>query len=134
MVKITPEPEAVTEISEVPPSANTVSRRVRNMSSDIEIIFRENTNLGRKLSLQIDQSTGISGHTQLIANIRYSDGDITTSTLFFSTRNFQREQPAISYFVLQINIFAKMDCNGRAAQCLHRCSERFHSESAGSES
>jgi hypothetical protein len=51
------------------------------MPSAIEIIFKENINLERKFSLQIDESTGISAYAQLIATIRYRDGDITTSTL-----------------------------------------------------
>jgi hypothetical protein len=53
------------------------------MSSDIEIIFRENINLEREFPPQIDESTGVRGHPQLIANIRFSDGDIFTSKLSF---------------------------------------------------
>jgi hypothetical protein len=74
MVKIVLGPEAASEISKVPLSANTVSRRVSNLSSDIEVILRGKINLSRKFSLQIHESTDISGYAQLIANIRYIDG------------------------------------------------------------
>jgi hypothetical protein len=50
----------------------------------MEEISAENINLRRKSSIQIDGSTDISDHTQVIANIRYIDGDkIMTSIIFF---------------------------------------------------
>jgi hypothetical protein len=52
------------------------------MSGDTEVILREKINVRRKFSLQIDESTDISGDTQLITNIQYVDGDIITSNFF----------------------------------------------------
>jgi hypothetical protein len=53
------------------------------MSSDNKVILREKINLSRKFSLQIDESIDISGHAQLIANIRYNNGDLIISSFFF---------------------------------------------------
>jgi hypothetical protein len=50
----------------------------------MEEISGENINLKRKSSIQIDGSTDISDHTQLIANIRHVDGHkIKRSNIFF---------------------------------------------------
>jgi hypothetical protein len=53
------------------------------MSSDTEVFWGENINVSRIFFLQIDESTYISYHAQLIANIRCIDGDIITSNFFF---------------------------------------------------
>jgi hypothetical protein len=83
MMKIVLRSEAASEISTIPLSADTISRRVINMSSDIETIMKEKINSSQKFSLQIDESTYISSYTQLLAYIRYIDGDVLVSTNFF---------------------------------------------------
>ncbi|XP_067131376.1 SCAN domain-containing protein 3-like [Centruroides vittatus] len=72
MVKIVLGSEAASEISKIPLSDDTISRRVIEMSSDIEDIMKEKINSSRKFSLQIDESTDISGRAQLLAYIRRS--------------------------------------------------------------
>lgn len=83
MVKIVLGLEAGTEISKIPLSADTISRRVSDMSSDIEDIMKEKIKSSRKFSLQIDESTDIGGHAQLLSYIRYVDGDVIATNFFF---------------------------------------------------
>ncbi|XP_067131372.1 zinc finger BED domain-containing protein 5-like [Centruroides vittatus] len=83
MVKIVLGSEAASEISKIPLSDDTISRRVIEMSSDIEDIMKEKINSSRKFSLQIDESTDISGRAQLLAYIRYIDGNVIATNFFF---------------------------------------------------
>jgi hypothetical protein len=49
----------------------------------MDVILRERKNNRRKkFSLEIHESADISVHAQLIANIRYIDGDTVTSNFF----------------------------------------------------
>lgn len=83
MVKIVLGLEAATEISKIPLSADTISHRVSDISSDIEDIMKEKIKSSRKFSLQIDESTDIGGHAQLLSYIRYVDGDVIATNFFF---------------------------------------------------
>jgi hypothetical protein len=47
------------------------------------------------------------------------------------TRKFQGKEPAMRYFVLLIHIFAKMEGLHRSDVIDDKCSQRFHSKSAG---
>lgn len=68
--------EAATEISKVPVSDNTISRRVDDMSHNISGILSEilqNTNF----ALQVDETTDITGKAQLLAFVRFeNEGEI----------------------------------------------------------
>ncbi|PNF33765.1 hypothetical protein B7P43_G10211, partial [Cryptotermes secundus] len=54
-----------------------------DMSSDTEAIMKEKINSSQKFSLHIDESTDTSGHAQLLAYIRYIDGDVIATNFFF---------------------------------------------------
>jgi hypothetical protein len=68
--------------------------------------FRE-----RLIFSKMDESADICGHAQLIANIKYIDGDSITNNFFCKGR--LSEQLAMRYFVSLTNIYAKMDSTGR---------------------
>lgn len=82
-VKIIAGPDAASAVSELSLSVDTISRPVSDTSRVMDVILREKkNNRRRKFSLQIYESADISGHAQLIANIRYIDRETVTSNLF----------------------------------------------------
>lgn len=81
-------PEAVAKVKNIPLSAATIARRIQDMSSDVEDQIREHFNnatdeIEKSWTLQIDESTDISGKAQLIAFIRYVDREEITNQFFF---------------------------------------------------
>jgi len=66
--------KAEQEISKIPLSNNTIQRRILDLSDNIEenVISKFHNSL---FALQVDESTDISNHAQLIAFIRVIDED-----------------------------------------------------------
>jgi len=63
------------EISLVPFPNDTVSRRIGDMSSDIQCHVREKLSDSRLFALHVDESTDISKKCQLLSYIRFIDDD-----------------------------------------------------------
>jgi hypothetical protein len=79
------------KITEVPLLVDTISHRVSDLWTDIQVILnKKKINLRRKFSLQMDERVDYSGHAQLTAIIRHLDEDISTDQFF--SRSFQSEQ------------------------------------------
>ncbi|XP_022162439.1 zinc finger BED domain-containing protein 5-like [Myzus persicae] len=63
--------ESEKEIIKIPLSDSTISRRIINISEDIEEQVIEVIKSGELFALQVDESTDISGKAQLMAFIRF---------------------------------------------------------------
>ncbi|XP_035230542.1 zinc finger BED domain-containing protein 5-like [Stegodyphus dumicola] len=53
------------------------------MSADIESVVLEKIRISEKFALQLDESTDISGHAQLLANVHFVDADAIRENFFF---------------------------------------------------
>lgn len=74
VVKIMISQEAAKDIEKIPASAETISRRINDISNDIKLTLIEKLRVSGVFALQVDESTDISGHAHLISNVRYVDG------------------------------------------------------------
>ena len=70
------------EIAKVPLSDNTIARHI-HMLADIEKNVLEKIHISEKLALQLDGSTDISGHAQLLANVWLEGEDIIRENFLF---------------------------------------------------
>ncbi|XP_066980135.1 zinc finger BED domain-containing protein 5-like [Macrobrachium rosenbergii] len=74
--------EAQEQISKVPLSNNTISRRISEMSTDINEEVVKQIKSKRKFALQVDESTGIAGKCQLLGFCKFIDKDIVEQFMF----------------------------------------------------
>lgn len=81
--------EAIEKVRLIPLSADTMARKIKDMSDDIDLQIKEhfsdNSGLSKLWALQIDESTDISNKAQLLAYIRiFKNGSILNQFFFCS--------------------------------------------------
>lgn len=76
-------PQAAKEMSKVPLSDCTIGRGINDMSVEIEDVVLGKIKTSGHFSLQLDESTDVSGHAQLLANVRFVHGDRIRDNFFF---------------------------------------------------
>ena len=82
--------EAESELSKIPLSDNTTSRRIHGMSENIECNIKSKILKHKLLALQIDESTDITGKAQLLVFIRFID-DKSIVEDFLAEKNCQKQ-------------------------------------------
>ena len=91
------------------------------MSMDIESNIFEKIRISGKFALHFDASTDISGHAQLLVNVRSVDEDMIKKNFFFRKR-LPQNTTGQKFFVLPPIILNKEDLNVKFYKCLQKWS------------
>jgi urate oxidase len=70
-------------IKAIPSSDNTIQRKIQDMASDFVDQFVEKISKSKQFSIQMDESTDITGEAQLLAFVQVPDSDNTMEHILF---------------------------------------------------
>ena len=94
------------------------------MSADIESIVLEKLRIRGKFALQLDESTDTCGYAQLLASVRFVDGDAIRENFLFCRalpeekkrrKKTTKKKQEMKYFGSHQNILSKEDLRGKTA-------------------
>ena len=95
-------PKAEEKIRQIPLSNDTIRRRICDMSTDIQDTVIFSVKQSKMFTMQVDESTDISGKAQLIVFIRFvSDGKI--SDQFSFVKNLKKERLVKIFLILLVS-------------------------------
>ncbi|XP_056637672.1 protein FAM200C-like [Diorhabda sublineata] len=90
IVRVMLGPKEVQEVSKVSLSAETIKRRIGDMSTDILNTLILKLIAANNFALQIDESTDIKNQAQLIAIVRFVDEDCIKENFLFCKKLSER--------------------------------------------
>ena len=91
--------EAVSELSKISLSDNTISRRIHDMSENIECNIKSKILKDKFFALLVDESTGITGKAQLLVFICFIDDESIVED-FLAAKNCQQQLKNKIYLML----------------------------------
>ena len=113
-------PEAEEKIRQIPLSNDTIRRRICDMSTDIQDTVISSVKQSKMFTMQVDESTDISGKAQLIAFIRFvSDGKI--SDQFFCCKELKERTTGQDIFDILCKYLEENELTWK--ECVGLCSD-----------
>lgn len=113
-------PNEVKEVNKVSLSADTVKRRIHDMSSDILGTLIRKLLLAEKFALQIDETTDIKNKAQLIAIVRFVDEDFIKEHYLFC-KEVPERTTGEDIFQMTYDFFKI--CNIQWSNCIAVCTD-----------
>lgn len=120
IVKIMFGEECEKEVRKIPLSNNTISRRIEDMSKDVEIQVNEKLKAVDFFSLQLDESTDITGKPQVITFVRFiCENELIEQFLF--CKDLPGTTTGLDIFQLVNNYFSTAGLSWQS--CLSVCTD-----------
>ena len=104
--------EAESEISKVPVSNNTISRRVDDLFNNVSGILSE---ILQNTALHVDETTDITGKAQLVAFVRFENESEIMENYFFGVKDCQILPKAITFSTSCLLTWNLIICHGTSA-------------------
>ena len=105
-------PNAVKDVAKLPLSDNTIARRIEDISVDIENNILKKVCISVRFALQVDEFIDISGHAQLLANVRFISSNAIRKN-FLLCKRLPVNKTGEEIFRVTSDYFEKKDLNGR---------------------
>ena len=113
-------PKAKEKMRQIPLSNDTIRRRICDMSTDIQDTVISSVKQSKMFTIQVDESTDISGKAQLTAFIRFvSDGKI--SDQFFSCKELNERTTGQDIFDTLSKYFEEIELTWK--ECVGLCTD-----------
>ena len=120
--------EAISELSKIPLSDNTISRYIHDMSENIECNIKSTILKHKLFALEVDESTDITGKAQLLVFIRFIDDEFIVED-FLCCKELPETNEGQSIFDV-INLYLE-HCELKWKNCVGICTDGAPSMTGG---